>query len=95
MLSSGVLTFTAGGAQPAPLTPPTILGVGRSGNVTTISFSSTNGVNYRLRYADVAGLNANVTNWPSLPSAPGGSPSTALQDTTSDATRFYKVEAFY
>src|SRR6266404_1022727 len=95
MVASGALTFTAGAAQKPPLTPPTIFGVDRSGNVTTISFSSTNGVNYRLHYTDAAGLNMNVTNWPSLTTVPGGYPTTALQDTSSDATRFYKVEAFY
>jgi len=96
MVATGVLTFTAGAAaQRPPLTPPTILGWHRSGSLTTITCSSTNGVNYRLHYTDAAGLNANVTNWPSLPSVPGSYPTTSMQDTGPDATRFYKVEAFY
>ena len=95
MSSAGVLTFTAGGAQRPPLTPPSIVSVTRVGTATTISVASTNGVNYRLRYADSSNLGLNVTDWPFLPSVPGNYPTTSLQDTAPDATRFYRVEAFY
>ena len=94
--ATATLTFTAG--APVVQTPPpapTSLVLARNGTLNTISFNSTNGVNYRLRYTDPAGLNSlSASNWTILPSVPGAFPTTSLQDTTTDAARFYKVEAF-
>jgi hypothetical protein len=95
--TNGVLTFTAGVTQqqPPPLVVPTILGYGRVGNVTSISFTSTNGVNYRLRYTDPSGLSTGASNWTTLPPVIGAGTTTTLQDTTSVPGRLYKVEAYY
>ncbi|EEF58447.1 hypothetical protein [Pedosphaera parvula] len=96
MGTNGVLTFTAGVTQQQPpLVIPAILGASRIGNITSISFASTNGVNYRLRYTDSAGLSLGASNWTTLPSVLGAGPTTTLQDTAAVPDRFYKIEAYY
>jgi len=92
LTTSGVLTFVAGAALP-PLQQPQIVGNGRAGNQQTISFSTVAGGNYRLRFASV--LTPDVTSWTALPTVIAGDGSNkTLTDTSSDAVRFYAVEAF-
>ena len=90
--TNGVMTFIAGTPLP-PLQQPQIVGNGHTGNQQTISFSTVAGGNYRLRYASV--LTPNVTSWTALPTViAGDGTNKTLTDTSSDAVRFYAVEAF-
>jgi len=90
--TNGVLTFIAGSAV-TPLQRPQIVANGRNGNQQTISFSTIAGGNYRLRYSTV--LSPDAANWTVLPAVIAGDGTTkTLTDTSSDAVRFYAVEAF-
>jgi hypothetical protein len=56
--AAGVLTFTAGPPQPS------LTGVARSGNTSTVSFSTVLSGNYGLVYTNALG--GALTNWPSV-----------------------------
>jgi hypothetical protein len=72
--------------------PSPVLSIVRSGNTSTISFSSANGSIYTLHYTNVAGLAAPSPSWPSLPSTISGDGNNKyFIDTTSDAERVYRV----
>ena len=89
---SGTLTFTAASTAPAA---PTITGVQRSGNITTVSFTTANLVNYRLRATDAAGLTTPVATWSTNAVTRAGNGSVqSLQDTNGSNIHFYAVEAF-
>ena len=93
LTAQGALTFTAGSTvTPGPLPPPKILSITRIGGASSVSFTTTNGANYRLRYSPTA--SGVISNWTALATtvAGDGSPKT-LNDTTADAIRFYGVEA--
>ncbi|HUL51175.1 MAG TPA: hypothetical protein VLU94_01190 [Candidatus Nitrosotalea sp.] len=89
--TNGTLTFTAaGGSVPPP--SPTITAITRSGNLTTISFTTTAGASYSLRYTDSAGLPTPIANW----SVGGGSTVgdgnvQSLQDSSADGGRYYVI----
>jgi hypothetical protein len=88
--ANGVLTFTT--SSPTPPAPD--LQIARAGNVSTISFVTTNGVNYTLLYTNTAGLGTPVANWPSLPGTISGNNSTTnFTDTSADPDRVYRVKA--
>ncbi|MDB6035568.1 MAG: hypothetical protein JWM16_5906 [Verrucomicrobiales bacterium] len=85
---NGDLTFTAGPL--AELQQPNIVSLGRSGGTSSISFSTQDCVNYRLRYStDVASPMAPLST---VIGGDGGSK--VLTDTAADQVRFYQVEAF-
>jgi hypothetical protein len=92
LTSAGDLTFTAGAAQ-QPLLQPQIVSSGRAGAQETISFTTMTGANYRLRYTTI--LAGSVPTWTELPIIiPGDGSTQTLTDTSTDAQRFYAVEAF-
>jgi hypothetical protein len=83
--SSGDLTFVAGPAA------PTISGITRSGNVSTVTFNTTVSGTYSLLYSNV--LSAASTNWPVYSgSAVGDGNNNSLTSTNSSNTGFYQVE---
>ena len=91
---NGTLTFTAAGGSVAPPPPPPVLSVARSNLLNTVSFTSTNGAIYTLHFTNSAGLGAPLTAWPALPGPlTGNGAIMSFQDSTSDAMRFYRVEA--
>lgn len=86
--SAGVLTFTAGAAT---VPSPSITGITRSGDISTVSFTTTVGGNYWLTYTNALG--GSPTNWPvvSGPIAGDGS-GKSLTHTNSGAAGFYSVK---
>ncbi|MCX6924545.1 MAG: hypothetical protein NT154_15225 [Verrucomicrobia bacterium] len=93
--NNGSLTFTPGSATPPPPPPTPVLSIVRSNSVNIISFVSSNSATYKLFLTNSAGLNSQTTNWPSLPGTIVGNGSTkSFQDTTTDALRFYRVQAY-
>jgi hypothetical protein len=91
---SGRLTFTAAGGSSAPPPKPTIVGITRSNNVSTILFTTTNSATYTLFFTNTAGLSTPSSNWPSLPGTLTGTGSTmSFQDTYGGSNRFYRVGA--
>jgi hypothetical protein len=86
----GSMTFTRQAASP----PAPTLSVARTNNVSSIAFLSANQANYTLLYTNTAGLSAPSSTWPSLPGAITGNGSMqTFQDTTTDASRVYQVQA--
>jgi hypothetical protein len=93
--ATGVVTYNVLGNTP---TAPKIVSVTRVGTTTTISFTTTNTYTYTLYYTNSAGLSTAVTNWPKSAitiAGPGSNMGSTnqLTDTTTDATRFYRVGA--
>ena len=91
----GSMTFTREAASTtAPPPPAPLLSIARSGNVSSISFLSTNQATYTLLFTNTAGLTAPASTWPSLPATLTGNGSRqTFQDTTTDTTRIYRVQA--
>jgi hypothetical protein len=88
--TDGTLTFSNGVVPPQA---PVITAINRDGDLTVVSFPTVNGVTYRLRHTDAAGLGTPVSTWTSGPTVNGtGSPAT-LQDSSTSAVRFYAIEA--
>src|SRR5262249_2317943 len=86
----GLLTFNV----PAAGVPqPVITGITRSGNVTTVSFTTVSGATYRLRAAAAAGFITSVSTWSAGSSIPGTGAVLSLTDTNSDNVRFFAVDA--
>jgi hypothetical protein len=91
--SDGTLTFNRQAASTPPPAPQ-IVSAARSGNTSTVYFTTANGATYTLFYTNLAGLTAPVSTWPSSPATLTGNGSVnSLSDTTTDAGRFYKVGA--
>ena len=95
--ADGSLQFTAGSdvvaPPPQPPSAPQILGITRAADLSTVSFTTTNGATYRLRFASASGLGSARTNWTALSATLAGTGANAsLTDQTSDADRFYAVE---
>jgi hypothetical protein len=88
--SGGTLTFNVVVSTP-PL--PKIVNITRSGNTSTIFFTTTNGsFTYTLYYTNSAGLTASVTNWPaSATTVTGNGLTNSLSNVTTDPVRFYRV----
>lgn len=86
--ASGVLTFTAGAAT---VPSPNITGITRSGDISTVSFTTTVGGNYWLTYTNTLG--DSPTNWPVI-SGPitGDGTGKSLTHTNSGAAGFYSVK---
>jgi len=86
--SSGVLTFTAGPLQTG-VPQPQIVGMTRAANTSSVSFTTTNGASYRLRFTDVLG-----SAWTTLSTSVTGDGTTkTVTDTATGPQRFYSVEA--
>jgi hypothetical protein len=85
----GTLTFNTG--SPA-IHVPKIASVTRDGDVTTVSFATVSGTNYTLRFTDAAGLGSPITTWVAGPSLSGNGSVQSLQDTSTDAVRFFALE---
>ena len=90
---NGTLSFTAaGGVVAAPA--PTITGYTRVGNVTTVSFTTVAGAQYRLLGQNAAGLSTARTTWPIKAGPLAGTGGVlSLTDTTNDAETVYSVSA--
>jgi chitinase len=93
--SDGTMSFVREAANTVVTPPPAPqLTIGRSGQVSTISFVSSNSVTYKAYFTNTAGLTTPTTNWPALPNTLTGNGSTqSFQDTTSDPNRVYRVQA--
>jgi len=93
--SDGTMTFTRDQASTAPpLPPPPVLSTTHTGLVSTISFVSSNSATYTLLFTNSAGLGAPSSSWPAKAGTITGNGSTqSFQDTSSDANRFYRVQA--
>jgi hypothetical protein len=90
--TAGVLTYTAGPA--VTLIPPTITSITRSGNTTTIQFSSIQGFTYTLLGTNTAGISASRSTWPVIGTSQVGDGGTdTFTDTTSDGSRVYVITA--
>lgn len=87
--ANGTLTFNATVTVPAP----EITGVSRVGNVTSVSFPTVNGVTYQLRATGAAGLTTPVSTWTTGASVIGDGTQKTLQDTSTEAIRFFAIEA--
>ncbi len=87
--ADGVLTYTAG--PYAVVTPPTIVGVTRAADVSTVSFSTANGGSYYLTFANT--LTGSSTNWPvvSGPVTGNGGNQSLTHTNSADSAGFYRV----
>ncbi len=91
--TDGSMTFTRQETSPPAVSPPT-LGIVRSGNVSSITFLSTNQATYTLLYTNTAGLSAPSSTWPALPGTIAGNGSMqTFHDATTDTNRLYRVQA--
>jgi hypothetical protein len=91
--SNGTMTFNRAAAAP-PAPPAPVVSITRSGNVSTISFGTTNGASYTLYYTNSTGLTQPVASWPSAPlPITGNGQATNFTDVTADSNRFYRVGA--
>jgi hypothetical protein len=83
--AGGTLTFTAGPP------PSNILGITRSGGVSTVTFSTSAGGNYWLLYTNT--LSGPVSSWLVVDGPVGGdSNNKSLTHTTADSKGFYTVQ---
>ena len=89
LAADGALSFHNG--APSPLAPR-IVGIQRTGSLTTVQVAAETGVKYSLRASD--SLSALAKTW-SVVAGPvaGTGPTLSLQDTTAGGSRFYAVEA--
>lgn len=69
-------------------------GITRVSQTSTITFPSYAGVSYTLRYTNAAGLNSPISTWPiAAGSVNGNGTPLTLNDTNTDPTRFYVLQA--
>jgi len=86
--ANGVLTFhTVSAVKPAPT-----LSVGRSGNVTTVSFPSITGATYTLYATNAAGLTAPTASWQAVGTTNGNNGTIGFTDSSSAPARVYRVK---
>ncbi len=84
----GSLTFNTG-STPTP--SPNITAIGRTNDITTVSFTTVGTANYRLRAVNTLGTP--VSSWPVVSGPVSGSGAIlSLQDTNSADSRFFAVE---
>ncbi len=86
---NGALTFTAASTV---LPAPTITSITRTGDVTTVSFTTVSGGTYRLRATNAAGLTTPVSTWTTGNSLAGTGGVLSLTDTNSADIRFFAVD---
>ncbi|MCW5556852.1 MAG: hypothetical protein KIT22_03285 [Verrucomicrobiae bacterium] len=83
----GSLSFVAG-----PL-PTAVSSVQRTGDVTSVSFTSVPPYSYRLRFTDAAGLASPISEWSAGGQVAAGDGTVqTLQATSTEAIQFYVVE---
>ena len=82
------LTLTTSGGVPAT---PEIKAIGRTNNITYVSFTTGNSGTYTLRGTN--NLAIIRTNWPAISAIAGNGLTNTLQDTTSDSGKFYIITA--
>lgn len=86
---SGTLTFNTVATTPPA---PKIVTITRTNTTSYISFTTTNGsFTYKLYFTNSAGLSTPTTNWPVGTSIVGNGLTNTLQNTTTDANRFYRI----
>jgi hypothetical protein len=91
--ASGVVTYKTNAVVVIPPTPK-IVSIVRTGGISTISFTTTNGAfTYTLYYTNSAGLTAPLTSWAaSATTLVGNGNTNSLTDTTvATANRFYRI----
>lgn len=86
----GSLTFNNPVVTPSA---PTITSIVRSGDITTVSFTTTSGATYRLRSTNAAGLTTPVSTWTVGASLTGTGAVLSLSDTNTADIRFFAVDA--
>jgi hypothetical protein len=88
---NGNLTFTAG--QLPPLYSSTINGITSSSGSITVSFTTTNGINYQLQYS----TNLNGGAWTPVAgqTTAGDGNVQSLFDFSTDPARFYRIQSNY
>jgi hypothetical protein len=85
----GSLTFKTGSSPPPA---PLITGIGRTNNITTVSFTAVGTANYRLRAVNTLGTP--VSSWPVVSGPVSGTGAIlSLQDTNAASSRFFAVDA--
>lgn len=92
----GSLTFTRAATTVTPPPPaPEIVNVTRSGDTSTVTFTTAAGsYTYSLHYTNAAGLAAPIADWPVAgATVTGDGANKQLSDTTTDEARFYRVSA--
>lgn len=82
------LTLTTSGGVPAT---PEIKAIGRTNNITYVSFTTGSSGTYTLRGTN--NLAIIRTNWPAISAIAGNGLTNTLQDTTSDSGKFYIITA--
>jgi hypothetical protein len=89
---NGTMTFTRASTVAQPPAPQ-IVSMARSGNTSTVFFTTTNGTfTYSLYYTNSTGLTASATNWPvSSTTLIGNGLTNSLSDTTTATNRFYRI----
>ncbi|MBX3746693.1 MAG: hypothetical protein KF833_15400 [Verrucomicrobiae bacterium] len=87
--ADGTLTFNTTVAVPTPR----ITGISHAEGVTTLTFLTVNGVTYVLRTTGADGLTSPVSTWTAGASVRGDGTEKTLQDTSTDAIRFFIIEA--
>jgi hypothetical protein len=89
--TNGVMTYVAyPTAVPAT---PVIQSIGRTNNVTYVTFTTGSSGTYTLRGTNTLARAGAVTNWPAITSAAGTGASVMLQDATTVANKFYAISA--
>src|SRR5207248_5528591 len=93
--AGGNLTFTAGTLPPLPAAMITGISADPfNSGTSTISFTTSNGVNYQLFYApSPAGTWARVPGV--LPAAGNGTLQMLIDDNSTDPIRFYRIKSTY
>ncbi len=86
----GTLTFSNAATTPPA---PVLHGIAYAAGTATVSFNTVNGVLYRLRSTDAAGLGTPVSTWTTGASVTGNGTPATLQDSSTSSARFYAVEA--
>ena len=90
--ANGTLVFVAAGGSTPP--PAPVLTITVSNSLQTISFPTTTGASYKLYYTNAVGLLAPTASWPTASTTITGDGTTkSFQDSSTDANRFYRVQA--
>jgi len=92
--SDGTMSFSVAGSQAPPST--LITSITATNQTVTVSFNTTNGVNYSLFYTTNLSLARSSWTSNSIPPFAGtGSTGTLTDTTASNAARFYTVQSHY
>jgi hypothetical protein len=89
--TNGVMTYVAyPSAVPAT---PVIEKIGRTNNISYITFTTGSSGTYTLRGTNVLAGSGPVTNWPAITSVAGNNSINILQDSTTISNKFYVITA--